>query len=67
MVGYTRAEVMQRSCNCSFMYGEQTDKETIKKTDTALENYQVEQVEIRLYKKNSKTMLFFVHVYPSHT
>ena len=54
MVGYTRAEVMQKGCSCSFMYGEQTDRETMKRIAVALETYAIDQVEIRLYKKNSK-------------
>lgn len=54
MVGYTRAEVMHRSCSCSFMFGEQTDKETIRKIESCLQQYESEQLEIRLYKKNSK-------------
>lgn len=60
MVGYSRAEVMQKSCTCSFMYGDQTDREIIKQIENALENYQIEQVEIRLYKKNSKFFFIFL-------
>lgn len=61
MVGYSRAEVMQKSCTCSFMYGDQTDREVIKQIESALENYQIEQVEIRLYKKNSMDLkIFFI-------
>lgn len=54
MVGYTRAEVMQKSCSCSFMFGDQTDKDTVDRITMALEMYTIEQIEIRLYKKNSK-------------
>ncbi|KAL4237378.1 Potassium voltage-gated channel subfamily H member 5 [Mactra antiquata] len=52
--GYNRAEVMQKSSTCSFMYGDLTDKTTIKKLEEAFENLKQEQVEILLYKKNSK-------------
>jgi len=52
--GYSRAEVMQRSANCSFMAAELTNADTIKRIDTALERHEQEQVEILLYKKNSK-------------
>uniref|UniRef100_A0A915IC73 PAS domain-containing protein n=1 Tax=Romanomermis culicivorax TaxID=13658 RepID=A0A915IC73_ROMCU len=52
MVGYSRAEVMHRSCSCSFMYGDQTDKDTIKLIENCLHHYATEQLEIRLYKKN---------------
>lgn len=46
-----------RSCSFSFMYGEQTDKETIKKIQTSLDQHNVEQVEIRLLKKSSQFIL----------
>nr|AGT78115.1 putative EAG [Periplaneta americana] len=51
--GYNRAEVMQKSCRCTFMYGELTDKETIARIDECLENQIHDQFEILLYKKNS--------------
>lgn len=51
--GYNRAEVMQKSCRCTFMYGELTDKETIARIDECLENQLHDQFEILLYKKNS--------------
>lgn len=57
MVGYSRAEVMQRSSSCSFMFGEQTDRLSVKRVEHALEHYSVEQVELRLYKKNSNDEL----------
>ena len=46
---------MQKSCRVSFMYGELTDKGTIKSLNHALENHMQEQFEILLYKKNRKT------------
>ncbi|BET01413.1 PAC [Nesidiocoris tenuis] len=51
--GYNRAEVMQKSCRCTFMYGELTDKETIARIDECLESQLHDQFEILLYKKNS--------------
>lgn len=47
-------QVMQKSCRCTFMYGELTDKETITRIDMVLENQLHDQFEILLYKKNSK-------------
>uniref|UniRef100_A0A2S2NHP9 Potassium voltage-gated channel protein eag n=1 Tax=Schizaphis graminum TaxID=13262 RepID=A0A2S2NHP9_SCHGA len=52
--GYNRAEVMQKSCRCSFMYGDLTDKETICRIDEVLESHYNDQFEILLYKKNIK-------------
>nr|XP_015835023.1 PREDICTED: potassium voltage-gated channel protein eag isoform X4 [Tribolium castaneum] len=50
--GYNRAEVMQKSCRCAFMFGELTDKETISRIDHVLEHQLHDQFEILLYKKN---------------
>ena len=52
--GYNRAEVMQKSSTCSFMYGELTDKDTVTKVENSFEELIQEQVEILLYKKNRK-------------
>ena len=54
LAGYNRAEVMQKSSTCSFMYGELTNSETVHKLEEALERQEQEQVEILLYKKNSE-------------
>ncbi|XP_031339675.1 potassium voltage-gated channel protein eag-like [Photinus pyralis] len=50
--GYNRAEVMQKSCRCCFMFGELTDKDTITRIDQCLEHQLYDQFEILLYKKN---------------
>ncbi|EPY84105.1 Potassium voltage-gated channel, subfamily H (eag-related), member 7-like protein, partial [Camelus ferus] len=50
--GYHRAEVMQKSSTCSFMYGELTDKDTIEKVRQTFENYEMNSFEILMYKKN---------------
>ena len=52
--GYSRAEMMQKSSTCSFMYGELTDRDTVTKVEESFENQEQVQVEILLYKKNSK-------------
>uniref|UniRef100_A0A8C6UA47 Potassium voltage-gated channel, subfamily H (eag-related), member 1a n=1 Tax=Neogobius melanostomus TaxID=47308 RepID=A0A8C6UA47_9GOBI len=50
--GYHRAEVMQKSSTCSFMYGELTDKDTTEKVRLTFENYEMNSFEILMYKKN---------------
>ncbi len=50
--GYNRAEVMQKSCRVSFMYGELTDRDTIQQIEKSLDEHQQDQFEILLYKKN---------------
>ena len=52
--GYTRGEVMQRSSNCTFMYGELTNQDTVIKIEEAFEEQEQIQVEVLLYKRNSK-------------
>ncbi|XP_077013656.1 voltage-gated delayed rectifier potassium channel KCNH1-like isoform X2 [Tamandua tetradactyla] len=44
--GYHRAEVIQKSSTCSFMYGELTDKDTIEKVRQTFENYEMNSFEI---------------------
>uniref|UniRef100_A0AAZ3SQY9 Cyclic nucleotide-binding domain-containing protein n=1 Tax=Oncorhynchus tshawytscha TaxID=74940 RepID=A0AAZ3SQY9_ONCTS len=51
--GYHRAEVMQKSSTCSFMYGELTDKDTSQKVRLTFENYEMNSFEILMYKKNT--------------
>ncbi|KAJ8002190.1 hypothetical protein DPEC_G00177250 [Dallia pectoralis] len=62
--GYHRAEVMQKSCTCSFMYGELTDKETGEKVRQTFENYETNSFEILMYKKNRMPVWFFVKIAP---
>ncbi|XP_044045254.1 potassium voltage-gated channel subfamily H member 1b isoform X3 [Siniperca chuatsi] len=52
LAGYHRAEVMQKSSTCSFMYGELTDKEMSEKVRLTFENYEMNSFEILMYKKN---------------
>ncbi|XP_027025865.2 potassium voltage-gated channel subfamily H member 1b [Tachysurus fulvidraco] len=62
--GYHRAEVMQKSSTCSFMYGELTDKETSEKVRQTFENYEINSFEILMYKKNRMPVWFFVKIAP---
>ncbi|XP_005348953.1 potassium voltage-gated channel subfamily H member 1 isoform X1 [Microtus ochrogaster] len=62
--GYHRAEVMQKSSACSFMYGELTDKDTIEKVRQTFENYEMNSFEILMYKKNRTPVWFFVKIAP---
>lgn len=58
--GYNKAEVMQKSSTCRFMYGELTDKETVMMIEDAFDRQDQVQVEILLYKKNSEYFLHFL-------
>uniref|UniRef100_A0A8C9Z517 Potassium voltage-gated channel, subfamily H (eag-related), member 1b n=1 Tax=Sander lucioperca TaxID=283035 RepID=A0A8C9Z517_SANLU len=62
--GYHRAEVMQKSSTCSFMYGELTDIETSEKVRQTFEDYEMNSFEILMYKKNRMPVWFFVKIAP---
>ncbi|CAM4653235.1 unnamed protein product [Leuciscus chuanchicus] len=62
--GYHRAEVMQKSSTCSFLYGELTDKETCEKVRQTFENYEMNSFEILMYKKNRMPVWFFIKIAP---
>ncbi|KAL0266809.1 UNVERIFIED_CONTAM: hypothetical protein PYX00_009253 [Menopon gallinae] len=55
---------MQKSCRCTFMYGEMTDKETIARIDECLENQLQDQFEILLYKKNKTPLWLLLQIAP---
>ncbi|XP_073788640.1 potassium voltage-gated channel subfamily H member 5a isoform X2 [Danio rerio] len=62
--GYHRAEVMQKSSTCSFMYGELTDKKTIDKVRQTFDNYESNCFEVLLYKKNRTPVWLHMQVAP---
>ncbi|KAJ8246462.1 hypothetical protein GJAV_G00268100 [Gymnothorax javanicus] len=62
--GFHRAEVMQKSSTCSFMYGDLTDKKTTEKVQQTFENYEINSFEILMYKKNRMPVWFFVKIAP---
>ncbi|XP_064864559.1 potassium voltage-gated channel subfamily H member 5-like [Oncorhynchus nerka] len=62
--GYHRAEVMQRSSTCSFMYGDLTDKNTIDEVRQTFDNYESHCFEVLLYKKNRTPIWLYMQVAP---
>ncbi|XP_003794483.1 potassium voltage-gated channel subfamily H member 5 isoform X1 [Otolemur garnettii] len=62
--GYHRADVMQKSSTCSFMYGELTDKKTIEKVRQTFDNYDSNCFEVLLYKKNRTPVWFYMQIAP---
>uniref|UniRef100_T1IIG6 Potassium voltage-gated channel protein eag n=1 Tax=Strigamia maritima TaxID=126957 RepID=T1IIG6_STRMM len=62
--GYNRAEVMQKSCRCTFMYGEDTDKFIVGRVEQCLEQLQADQFEILLYKKNKTPLWLLFSITP---
>nr|XP_057946172.1 potassium voltage-gated channel subfamily H member 5-like [Doryrhamphus excisus] len=62
--GFHRADVMQKSSTCSFMYGELTDKKTIDKVRQTFDNYESNCFEVLLYRKNRSPVWFYMQVAP---
>ncbi|KAL6106042.1 kcnh5 [Pungitius sinensis] len=62
--GFHRAEVMQKSSTCSFMYGELTDKKSIDKVRQTFDSYESDCFEILLYRKNRSPVWFYMQVAP---
>lgn len=55
MCGYTRAEVMQKPCTCSFLYGPHTKRPAVAQMAKALLGSKERKVDISLYTKDGTT------------
>ncbi|XP_047676223.1 potassium voltage-gated channel subfamily H member 2a [Tachysurus fulvidraco] len=64
MCGYTRAEVMQKPCTCSFLYGPHTGRSAVVQMAKALLGSEERKVEISLYRKDGVCFLCLVDVVP---
>jgi len=57
---YSKSDLMQKSSTCSFMWGDLTDDETKSKVVQAFQNNRAENLEVLIYKKNSKLLNFLL-------
>ncbi|XP_058502162.1 potassium voltage-gated channel subfamily H member 6-like [Solea solea] len=64
MCGYTRAEVMQKSCTCSFLYGPHTHRPAVAQMAKALLGAEERKVEICLYTKEGECFNCEIDVVP---
>ncbi|XP_072547965.1 potassium voltage-gated channel subfamily H member 2a [Salminus brasiliensis] len=64
MCGYTRAEVMQKPCTCSFLYGPHTGRSAVAQMAKALLGSEERKVEISLYRKDGVCFPCLVDVVP---
>ncbi|CAB3397957.1 unnamed protein product [Caenorhabditis bovis] len=64
LVGYSRAEIMQKPCSLAFMHGEHGESGSLQKIQDALDNARTEQAEIGLSKKNKTPIWLLVHLSP---
>ncbi|KAM9458210.1 voltage-gated inwardly rectifying potassium channel KCNH2-like isoform 1-T2 [Salvelinus alpinus] len=64
MCGYTRAEVMQKPCTCSFLYGPHTKRPAVAQMAKALLGSEERKVEMSLYAKDGMCFSCKIDVVP---
>ncbi|XP_068593890.1 potassium voltage-gated channel subfamily H member 2, partial [Cebidichthys violaceus] len=64
MCGYTRAELMQKPCTCSFLYGPHTKRPAVAQMAKALLGAEERKVEISLYTKDGVCFHCAIDVVP---
>ncbi|KAF3833729.1 hypothetical protein F7725_024933 [Dissostichus mawsoni] len=64
LTGFSRAEVMQKSCACKFLYGPETSESIILSIDEALEERKEFKDEITFYKKTAVLFWCLLDIVP---
>ncbi|XP_068603669.1 potassium voltage-gated channel subfamily H member 8 [Brachionichthys hirsutus] len=64
LTGFSRAEVMQKSCACKFLYGPETSEGIILSIDDALEERKEFKDEIMFYKKTALLFWCLLDIVP---
>ncbi|XP_042150969.1 potassium voltage-gated channel subfamily H member 8-like [Oncorhynchus tshawytscha] len=67
LTGFSRTEVMQKSCACKFLYGPESSETIILSIDEALDERKEFKEEIMFYKKTGKERCVCVEVCYSWT
>ncbi|KAG7256572.1 hypothetical protein CRUP_012678 [Coryphaenoides rupestris] len=67
MCGYTRGEVMQKSCTCSFLYGPGTRRPAVAQMAKALLGAEERKVEMSLYSRDVSAYELFEPGNPPHS
>lgn len=62
MTGFSRPDVMQKSCTCDFLHGELTKRHAISQVAQALLGSEERKVEIALYRKDGRTRTLYSFV-----
>lgn len=57
LTGFSRAEVMQRGCACSFLYGPDTSELVRQQIHKALDEHKEFKAELILYRKSGEGSL----------
>ncbi|XP_050305107.1 potassium voltage-gated channel subfamily H member 8 isoform X2 [Anthonomus grandis grandis] len=64
LTGFTRAQIMQKSCACKFLYGPETKDEHKSRIDEALESKEELKLEVIFYKKNGTPFWCLLDIVP---
>ncbi|XP_008072386.1 potassium voltage-gated channel subfamily H member 4 [Carlito syrichta] len=64
LTGYGRTEVMQKTCNCRFLYGPETSEPALQKLHKALEGHQEHRAEICFYRKDGSAFWCLLDMMP---
>ena len=62
LTGFSRKEVMQRSCECAFLFGINTDYNEVSKMRDVMLTKQEFKTEVYLHKKNGKTLIIHFNI-----
>lgn len=63
LTGYARAELMQKSCACHFLYGPETSDRLTAQIQGALDERSEFKTELVFYKKEGETARAFICVF----
>ncbi|XP_026171103.1 potassium voltage-gated channel subfamily H member 4-like [Mastacembelus armatus] len=64
LTGFTRTEVMQKTCTCRFLYGADTSEHVAQQMEKALEGREEYQAEVHFYKKNGMAFWCLLDIVP---
>ncbi|KAB0397692.1 hypothetical protein E2I00_019141, partial [Balaenoptera physalus] len=64
LTGYGRTEVMQKTCNCRFLYGPETSEPALQRLHKALEGHQEHRAEICFYRKDGSAFWCLLDMMP---
>jgi PAS domain S-box-containing protein len=59
LIGYSRADIIQKTGTCEFLYGSETSEKAAKQIRHALQGSDEKEVDIVLYKNDGKFLIGF--------
>jgi PAS domain S-box-containing protein len=62
LIGYSRADIIQKTCTCEFLYGTETNEKAAKQIRHALQGSDEKEVDIILYKNNGKFLFLYYSI-----